>query len=89
MSATLHISSLIAFHREQAEPALDAQLAAWPEFELVARQSGRSVLLCESGSEHELLQRIEQLQCIEGVVAVNLVYHHAEPRHPTNEEDPA
>lgn len=80
MSELLHIASLVVHHRPEAAPELDAALALLPEVELALREGGRSVLLCESGDEGGLMDRIEALRALPGVFGVSLVHHHAEDR---------
>lgn len=84
-----HIASLVAYHQDRALAEMDAQIAADPALELAARQGGRSVLLFESSDERAVLQCIDRLQLIAGVVGVHLVYHHAEPTHSLGQETPA
>ncbi len=80
MSALLHIASFVIHHRPEAAAALDAALARLSGIELALRGGGRSVLLCEGDSEAALLDRVEALRALDGVIGVSLVYHHAEPR---------
>ena len=86
MSALLHIASFVVQHRPDAAAALDAAIAAAGRTELAAREGSRSVLLCEGDSEREVVQRIEALRDVDGVHAVSLIYHHAEPREALYEE---
>jgi periplasmic nitrate reductase NapD len=80
MSALLHIASFVVQHHPQATAALDAALATLPDTELALRDHGRSIVLCESTEARALLDRIETLRELPGVVGVNLVHHHAEDR---------
>jgi periplasmic nitrate reductase NapD len=86
MSALLHIASFVVQHRVDACRALDAALAASGRSEVAAREGARSVILCEGDSEREVVQRMEALRDIDGVFAVSLIYHHAEPRETLLEE---
>jgi periplasmic nitrate reductase NapD len=86
MTALLHIASFVVQHRADAAAAIDAALTAAPGAELAAREGSRSVILCEGGSEHEVVQRMESLRDIDGVYAVSLIHHHAEPRESMFEE---
>jgi len=78
MSGLLHIASLVVHHRIDATERLDVLLATLADTELALRDGGRSVLLCEGEDENRLLERIEMLNHVDGVVGVNLVHHHAE-----------
>lgn len=80
MSDILHIASFIVRHRERGATALDGMLADAPQLQCVARADGRSILVCEGDSETALMQAIDALQALDGVLNVSLVYHHAESR---------
>lgn len=80
MSGLLHIASFVVHHRPESAATLDAALALLPGTELALREAGRSILLCEGDSEAALLDRVEALRALDGVIGVSLVYHHAEPR---------
>lgn len=77
----IHVASFVVQHREGAAQALAAFAATQPDLELAIPGPTRSVVLCESGDRHAVMERVEQLQAIAGVLNVLLVYHHAEPRH--------
>lgn len=81
-----HIASFLVQHRPEAAAALDAAIACLPGTELALREGGRSVLLGEGADERALLDRIEGLREVPGVIAVSLVQHHAEPRESLEEE---
>lgn len=77
----VHVASFVVQHREGSVPALAALAGAQPDLELVIPGATRSVVLCESADRHAVMERVEQLQAVPGVLNVLLVYHHAEPRH--------
>lgn len=79
MTEILHIASFIVRHREHGATALDGLLAHADQMQCVARADGRSIVLCEGESEAVLMQAIDALQALDGVLGVSLVYHHAEP----------
>lgn len=80
MNGVLHIASFVVHHRPEAAPRLDLAIAAANGIELALRDGGRSVLLCEAGDEYELMQSIEALRALDGVIGVSLVHHHAEAK---------
>ncbi len=86
MSTMLHIASLVLHHRPEAAEQIDAALALLPEIDLALREGGRSVLLCETEYEGDLMDRIEALRALPGVLGVSLVHHHAENRDTLLEE---
>ena len=75
----LHIASFVVQHRAEAMPALAAHVAATAGMELSLPGEVRSVVLCEGENQYELIDRIEGLRAIDGVINATLVYHHAEP----------
>lgn len=86
MSGVLHIASFVVHHRPEAAAALDRGIAAASGIELALRDVGRSVLLCEAENEYELMQSIEALRALDGVIGVSLVHHHAEAKASLMEE---
>ncbi|MCR6685714.1 chaperone NapD [Pseudoxanthomonas sp.] len=81
----VHIASFVVQHRDDALPALVAAVAGHGDLELAVRGDTRSVVLCESADRHALMDRVDQLQAVPGVLNVLLVYHHAEPGHALDE----
>jgi len=80
MSDELHISSLLVQHRDEAFPALQALVAARSELELALNAERRSVILCETDDQRAMMDHIDAIRDIAGVITVSLIYHHAEPR---------
>ena len=76
----LHIASFVVHHRIDAADALDAALSALPGAELALREGSRSIVLAEGPDEGALVERVEALRHVDGVLGVSLVHHHAEPR---------
>lgn len=76
----LHIASLVVQHRLDASAALARAVAASPGVELVRSAGTRSIVICETADQHALIDRIEALRAVAGVLNVALVYHQAEPR---------
>jgi periplasmic nitrate reductase NapD len=88
MSGLLHIASLVLQHRPEAARDIDTALAQLSGIELALRDGGRSVLLCETDNEGELMDRIDALRALPGVLGVSLVHHHAEDRNTLMQELP-
>ncbi|ANB18859.1 chaperone NapD [Dokdonella koreensis] len=78
--AELHIASFMVQHRPDAGAALDRALAGCADLELAIAGATRSVVVCESDDTRAVMDRIEMLRGVAGVLNVVLVYHHAEPR---------
>lgn len=75
----VHIASFVVQHREEAATALATWIAASDDMELARSEGTRSIVLCECADQYALLDRIEALRAVTGVLNVLLVYHHAEP----------
>jgi nitrate reductase NapD len=75
----IHIASFVVQHREEASSALASWIAASDDMELARSEGTRSIVLCECADQYGLLDRIEALRAVPGVLNVLLVYHHAEP----------
>lgn len=80
MDDEIHIASFIVHHRPDAREAIGKLADELTGLEIAAREEGRCILLHEGGGTRELLQCMDAVQAIAGVVSVNLVYHHGEPR---------
>jgi nitrate reductase NapD len=66
-----------------------AALAQLADLELhAADESGKMVITLESDTEAVILERLEQISSLEGVLAANLVYHHSEDAASLEEEIP-
>ncbi|MBV8157124.1 MAG: chaperone NapD [Dyella sp.] len=85
MSAEQHISSLVVLHRPDALPAIQAFVDTHPALELAAHGNCRCVLLCEVDSQRAVMDHIDALEAVPGVINVSLIYHHAEPREALEE----
>lgn len=81
----IHIASFVVQHRDDAGAALAAMVGVHADLELAVPGPTRSVVLCESADRHAVMDRIEQLKDVPGVLNVLLVHHHAEPRHALDE----
>ena len=76
----VHIASFVVQHRVEASEAIDAYIAASDDLDLAVRAQTRSVVLCECDDQYAVLDRVDALRALPGVLNVALVYHHAEPR---------
>jgi len=82
----LHISSLLVQHRNEALAGLRDLVAGIPALEIAATGEGRCVVLCETDDQRGIMDAIDAMQALPGVVTVSLVYHHAEPLDQLDEE---
>lgn len=80
MEDEVHIASFIVHHRAKAGAELEKLATNWDGLEIAARDGGRMILLHECGGTRDLLACMDAAQAIAGVISINLVYHHAEPR---------
>ena len=76
----VHIASFVVQHHRDAIDALAAFIDERGDLELVRSEEFRSIVLCECENQYAILDRIDELRAIPGVLNVLLVYHHAEPR---------
>jgi nitrate reductase NapD len=84
--AELHIASCVAYARPEAmEGAIRAivssRLAEVPR----ADARGRMVVLLERTSAAQVLDAIDAIRALEGVLAVHLAYQHSEPEEALQE----
>ncbi|MFC4765712.1 chaperone NapD [Dyella koreensis] len=80
MNPELHISSLVVQHRHDAIARLEALIDATASMEIAARGDCRCVVLCETDNQRVLMDCIDELHAVDGVLTVSLIYHHAESR---------
>ena len=80
MEDEVHIASFVVHHRADARAGLARVVEAHEGAEIAAQEETRSILLHEGGGTRELLDCMDAVQAVPGVIGVNLVYHHAGPR---------
>lgn len=75
-----HISSLVVLHRPDAAGALQAFVDRHAELDIAVQGDCRCVLVCETDSQRAVMDHIDALGTLPGVINVSLIYHHVEPR---------
>jgi periplasmic nitrate reductase NapD len=82
----LHIAGVLVHVRPLAQDSACRAIAALPEAEVAqAGDNGRVVVVVEAPSGHAVMQVIDRIRAVPGVVDVALVYQHAEPAAAMNE----
>ncbi|MGY0634776.1 chaperone NapD [Luteimonas sp. A478] len=76
----LHIASLLIHHQVEASDAIRQLVDTSDGLEIALADHNRSVLLQESADTRGLMDNVDRLRDLPGVVSVNLVYHHVESR---------
>ena len=76
MDDSLHIASLLVHSRPEQLPAVRANLALLPGLELHQHSpQGKLVVVLETEHEQQILDTIEQIQNLPGVLNAVLIYH--------------
>ncbi|NTY87752.1 chaperone NapD [Serratia fonticola] len=77
MSSEWHVSGLMVQARPDKFPVLISALLAIPDTEIPAQdqQQGKLVVVMQAARSDALLEKIESVRNLEGVLAVSLVYH--------------
>jgi periplasmic nitrate reductase NapD len=75
LSDEVHISSLIVQALPDALPAVRAAVSAMPGIEIHAVAKGKMVVTLETGNEGEIVARLSEINLLDGVMSVNLVFH--------------
>lgn len=76
MDDTLHIASLVVLARPELFDAVKANLRLLDDVELHHESAaGKLVVVLEAAHESRILQRIEQINAIPGVLNAALIYH--------------
>jgi periplasmic nitrate reductase NapD len=86
MNNEWHIASFIVMARPERVVDIMDFIVKLPQTELAAQEGGRLVLVMEGERRAAIMDRIDALRDVDGVVTVNLVYHHAEDRESLEEE---
>ena len=81
-----HIASVLVHARPDAVSALRATLAADPAIAIGGERDGKLVLVLECQGDRGVLDRIDALQALPGVLSAVLVYHHVESPAALDEE---
>jgi nitrate reductase NapD len=75
-----HISSFIVYCRAEKHAVIEQSLKTMPHLEIHgADGKGKFVLVTEAPHQGVILDRIEQITALEGVVDVSMVYHQVMP----------
>ena len=80
MTAEVHIASFVAYTRPELTEAVARAIAATGLAEVARRDDrGRLVVLIEAPAAARVLDAMDAIRALEGVLAVHLAYQHAEP----------
>ncbi|WP_136475984.1 chaperone NapD [Pseudomonas sp. DG56-2] len=76
MDETLHIASLVVLARPQLLEVVKVNLRLLDGLELHQESAaGKLVVVLETANEHQILQRIDQINNLPGVLNAALIYH--------------
>ena len=76
----IHIASFVAYARPEAADGIERAITATGLGEVARRdERGRLVVLVEGPSAARVLDAMDAIRALEGVLAVHLAYQHAEP----------
>jgi nitrate reductase NapD len=79
MAEEIHISSLVVHCRPVQAGPVAARIGAMPGMEVVAGLAeGKLVVVLETSTEGEILDRLDAVQRLDGVLAATLVFHQFE-----------
>ncbi|MBL4799382.1 MAG: chaperone NapD [Oleispira sp.] len=71
-----HISSFIVFCKAEKHKAVEAALAAQADIEIYgSNEKGKFVVVTEAEHQGIILDRIDLISAIEGVINTSMVYH--------------
>lgn len=84
---TSHISSFIVYCRPERQQLIEQALTAMAEIELHGSDgNGKFVVVTEAPHQGVILDRIEAITALEGVVDVSMVYHQVMPSDELEDE---
>jgi len=80
MSGECHISSLVVHSRPDRVPSIVERLSLIEGAEIHGGQeTGKLIVTLETDTESQVVERINAIQLLDGVLAATLVFHHFEP----------
>ena len=83
----IHIASFVAYARPEAAEAVARSIAAAGIAEVARRdERGRMVVLVEAPTAARVLDTMDAIRALDGVLAVHLAYQHAEPESSMQEK---
>jgi len=83
----VHIASFVAYARPEAAEAVARSIAATGIAEVARRdERGRMVVLVEASTSARVLDTMDAIRALDGVLAVHLAYQHAEPESSMQEK---
>jgi len=87
MSREVHIAGIVVHAAPEAGNAIQAAVSLIPHAQVHATAAdGRMVVTLETGGTRETLDQMDAIRAMSGVLAVSLVYQHAEPAAALDEE---
>ena len=82
-----HIVSVIIHARPEQLTTINLAMEALPGVERVANDGlGKEVILISASTAKKVMERIEDIQALEGVLSASMVAHHAETPEALEEE---
>lgn len=83
-----HVSSLIVYIAPSQITLFKMNLSAIQGVELITiTTEGKAIVVVEGQSQKEIMQCIDNINEVQGVLSTNLVYHQFEPMMPVNSEE--
>lgn len=73
-----HVSSAVISVRPESAAAVAEAIASIEDTEVAASENGRIVVVMEGAASHELGDRLAKIALLDGVIAANMVFEHAE-----------
>jgi periplasmic nitrate reductase NapD len=80
VSDEVHISSLVVHSRTERAPGVAERLRAMAGVAVCGgTEAGKIIVTLETATEGEVVDRLNTIQLLDGVLAATLVFHHFEP----------
>lgn len=87
MTTNIHIASFVLLTQPAATSAVCTQLAAISAIEIAASDAGgKVVILIEADHERRIAELADSIRCLDGVLSLSMVEHHADTPEAMAEE---
>lgn len=76
MRRNVHLSNLLVHVRPEALASLKEDIGRWDGVDIQTAAADKVVVILETDSEAQILEQMDRINALPGVISAVLVYHH-------------